>query len=132
VPTLQIMPRPVPLLLATTALMVGGTPSVALERGVPAAAKIVVRAKFERYSPSTKTITYSSRKGTYSATWIGVRRYRLSGTITGLELRGTIRTLQRASGTHYRARGSGRLGGRRVTISGGGPNNLRTARLVLR
>jgi hypothetical protein len=128
---MQMTPRPVPLLLTATACMVAALPSAAAETRA-SASEIVVRATFESYSPSTRTITYSSPKGTYSAKWIGVRRYRLSGTITGRRFTGTIRTRQRRSGTHYRAKGTGRLGGRRVTIGGGGPNNLRTARLVLR
>ena len=78
------------------------------------------------------TVTYGSAKGTYRATWIGIRRYRLQGTINGRRLRGTIRTRQTASRDSYLARGSGRLGARRVRISGRGPNTLRTATLILR
>jgi hypothetical protein len=122
--------RLVPLLVAA-ALAVQAGPAAAR---VPAqaASKIVVRAKFKSYSAATMTITYSSAKGTYSATRIGLRRYRLRGTINGRRLRGKIRTRQAASRDRYLASGSGRLGARRVRISGGGPNTLRTATLILR
>lgn len=129
---MQTTPRWLPLLLMPTALIVVAPPAATGEREPSSAQKIVVRASFKEYSPSTKTITYSSPKGEYSATWIGVRRYRLRGTITGRRFRGTIRTRQRADGERYRAKGSGRLGTRRVRIGGGGPNNLRTATLILR
>lgn len=129
---MQMTLRPLPLFLMATALIVVAPPAAAGERARSSAQKIVVRAHFESYSASTRTITYSSPKGSYSATWIGVRRYRLRGTITGRRFRGTIRTRQRADRTHYRATGSGRLGSRRVRIGGGGPNNLRTATLILR
>lgn len=129
---MQMTSRSLSSLLMTTALMVAATPPPAAEPATASAGSIFVRAKFESYAPSTKTITYTSSKGTYSATWIGVRRYRLRGTISGRRLRGTIRTRPRPGGTRYAARGSGHLGPRRVTISGGGPNNLRTAKLVLR
>ena len=125
---MQTTSRCLSLLLTTTALMVAAAPPA----GAESASKIVVRATYESYAPSTKTITYSSSKGTYSATWIGVRHYRLRGTISGQRLTGTIRTRQRPGGTRYRATGSGRLGAREVTIGGGGPNNLRTAKLVLK
>ena len=123
--------RLVPLLVVV-ALAVPAAPAAAHMSVQAAASKIVVRAKFKSYSAGTKTITYSSAKGTYSATLIGTRRYRLHGTINGRHLRGRIRTRQAASGDRYVARGSGRLGGRRVRISGGGPNSLRTATLILR
>jgi hypothetical protein len=125
---MQMTPRPVPLLLLSATLMLVGAPEAAARP--ESAWKLVVKAKFKSYSG--KTITYTSRKGTYSATWIGVRHYRLRGTITGRRLTGTIRTRQRASRTHYKATGSGRLGDRKVKIGGGGPNNLRTATLILR
>ena len=73
--------------------------------GAESASKIVVRATYESYAPSTKTITYSSSKGTYSATWIGVRHYRLRGTINGRRLTGTFRTRQRPGGTRYLGHG---------------------------
>ena len=129
---MQTTSRCLSWLSMTTALMVAAVPPGGADRATASAWKIVVRAKFKSYAPSTKTITYTSSKGTYSATWIGVRRYRLRGTISGRRLKGTIRTRQRPGGTRYGARGSGQLGARRVTISGGGPNNLRTAKLVLR
>jgi hypothetical protein len=123
--------RLVPLLLAA-ALAVSTAPAAAHMPAQAAASKIVVRGKFKSYSPETMTITYSSAKGTYSATRIGRRRYRLRGTINGRRLRGMIRTRQAASRHRYVARGRGRLGARRVRISGGGPNDLRTATLILR
>jgi hypothetical protein len=94
--------------------------------------KLVVRATYEQYTASTRTITYQSSKGTYSATWIGPKQYRLRGTIAGKRLTGTFRTRQRPGDSRYKATGSGRLGDRSVRIGGGGPNNLRTAKLVLR
>lgn len=118
------------IMLLTAVLAVPAAP-VAARVPAEAAAKIVVRAKFESYSAATMTIIYSSTKGTYSATRIGTRRYRLRGTINGRRLRGRIRTRQAASRDRYVARGTGRLGGRKVRISGGGPNNLRTATLIL-
>ena len=95
-----------------------------------AATKIVVRGTLK--SLRGLTATYTSSKGTYSATWIGQRHYQLRGTITGRRFTGTIRTRQAPGGTRYHASGSGRLGSRAVHISGGGPDNLRTATLVLR
>ena len=120
------------VLLLTGALALVAPVTAMGGEGTSSGQRIVVRATFESYSQKTKTITYSSSKGEYSATWIGVRRYRLRGTITGRRFTGTIRTRQRADGEQYRATGSGRLGGRRVRIGGGGPNNLRSAKLILR
>lgn len=99
---------------------------------VPATAesKVVVRGKYK--SLAGKTITYTSSKGTFSATWIGAQHYRLRGTITGRKLTGSFRTRQARSGDRFIARGSGRLGGRKVKIRGGGPNSLRTTTLILR
>lgn len=122
------MTRTVPPLLMSATLLLAAAPAAAAQP--ESAWKLVVKAKFK--SLKGKTITYTSSKGTYSATWIGVRHYRLSGTITGRKLTGTFRTRQRASRTHYKATGSGRLGSRKVKIGGGGPNNLRTATLILR
>ena len=119
-----------PALIAALALPPPG--AAASSSAETAAGKIVVRAKFKRFDATERRITYTSPKGNYSATWIGIRRYRLRGTIHGRTLKGTIRTRQARDGTRYRARGSGTLGGRRVRISGGGPNSLKTARLVLR
>jgi hypothetical protein len=124
---MQTTPRHVRLILMTATLMLATAPAAAAQP--ESAWKLVVKAKFK--SLEGKTITYTSPKGTYSATWIGVKHYRLRGTIDGRKLTGTIRTRQRASRTHYKATGSGRLGNRRVTIGGGGPNNLRTATLIL-
>lgn len=123
------------LLLLTLALSVTAVPSPvaahAQSRAAEAAEwKLVVRGTFKALSG--KTITYTSSKGTYTARWIGVRRYRLKGTITGRRLTGTIRTHQAESGTRYKARGSGKLGARTVKIRGGGSNNLRTSTLILR
>jgi hypothetical protein len=123
--------RLVPVVAMAMAVSIPATASAVREPAEAAAGEIVVRAKFKRLSDDKRTITYSSSKGTYSATWIGVRRYRLSGKITGRRLNGRIRTRQASSGTRYKARGSGRLGKRRVRISGGGPNTLRTATLTL-
>jgi hypothetical protein len=120
--TLRLMP-----VLLIAAVAVPAMPA----RPAGAAGKIVVRGTFKRLSKDKLTITYSSPKGPYSATWIAVRRYRLRGTITGRRLTGRIRTSQASSGTRYVARGYGRLGSRRVRITGGGPNTLRTATLIL-
>ena len=119
-------------LVVVTALIVPAGPAAARGPAEEAGSKIVVRAEFKSYSAATMTVTYRSAKGTYRARWIGIRRYRLRGTIEGRRLRGTIRTRQAASRDRYVARGSGRLGSRSVQISGGGPNNLRTATLILR
>ena len=120
--TLRLMP-----VLLIAAVAIPAMPA----RPAAAAGKIVVRGTYKRMSTDPLSITYSSAKGSYTATWIGVRRYRLRGTITGRRLTGRIRTRQAADGTRYIARGYGRLGSRRVRITGGGPNSLRTARLVL-
>ena len=102
--------RLVPLLVAA-ALAVPAAPAAAHMSVQAAASKIVVRAKFKSYSAATMTITYSSPKGTYSATLIGTRRYRLRGTINGRRLRGKIRTRQARSRDRYIAKGRGRLAG---------------------
>jgi hypothetical protein len=122
--------RLVPVVVMATAVATPAASAVG-EPAEAAAGEIVVRGTFKRLSADKLTITYSSPKGTYYATWIGIRRYRLSGTITGRRLTGKIRTRQTASGTRYRARGYGRLGARTVRISGGGPNSLRTSTLIL-
>jgi hypothetical protein len=96
-----------------------------------AARKIVVHGTFRSLSKNQRTITYVARNGTYSATWIGVRHYRVKGTINGRRLTGAFRTHQASRGDRYVAKGSGTLGGRRVKIAGGGPNNLKTSTLVL-
>jgi hypothetical protein len=95
------------------------------------ARKIVVHGTFRSLSKNQRTITYVARNGTYSATWIGVRHYRVKGTINGRRLTGAFRTHQASRGDRYVAKGSGTLGGRRVKIAGGGPNNLKTSTLVL-
>jgi hypothetical protein len=126
------VPRFLAVFVVVTALAVQANSAAARVPAGEAASKVVVRANFKSYSTATMTVTYSSSKGNYRATWIGIRRYRLRGTINGRRLRGTIRTRQAASRERYLARGSGRLGSRRVRIGGGGPNNLRTTTLVLR
>jgi len=95
-----------------------------------AEAKIVVHGTFK--SMKWPTITYTSSHGTYTATWIGMRHYRLAGTIDGKRLKGSFRTKQSATKTRYTARGTGRLGGRKVRITGGGANSLQTSTLILR
>jgi hypothetical protein len=55
----------------------------------------------------------------------------VSGRIDGQALTGSFRTRQTARRDSYRANGSGKLGRRAVRISGGGPNDLSTATLVL-
>jgi len=122
--------RLVPVLVAAAMAVPAG--AAARVPAQAAASKIVVHATVKGYSKATMTITYGSSKGTYSATRIGTRRYRLRGTINGRRLRGKIRTRQVASGDRYVAKGTGRLGARRVRISGGGPNTLRRATLILR
>jgi hypothetical protein len=123
--------RLVPMLVAAAMAVPAGA-AAARVPAQAAASKIVVHATFKGYSAATMTITYGSGKGTYSATRIGTRRYRLRGTINGRRLRGKIRTRQAASGDRYVAKGTGRLGARRVRISGGGPNTLRRATLIVR
>lgn len=99
--------------------------------GTIAAGKVVVHGTFKSLSKDNRTITYVARNGTYSATWIGVRHYRVKGTVNGRRLTGAFRTHQAGSGNRYVAKGSGTLGGRHVKISGGGPNSLKTSTLVL-
>jgi hypothetical protein len=96
-----------------------------------ASSRIVVHGKFKSMSKDTRTITYTARNGSYSATWIGVRHYRLRGKINGRQLTGTIRTRQAQGGQRYTVSGSGKLGRRAVKIGGGGPDTLRTATLIL-
>lgn len=129
------MPKParaLSSLLLLTAVALAAAPPAGAHPQAGAAWKLVVRATYEKYTPSTKTITYTSRKGTYEATWIGVKHYRIRGTISGRKLTGTFRTRQQVGRARYKAVGSGRLGDRAVTIGGGGPNHLRSAKLVLR
>ena len=129
------MPKParcLSSLLLLTAVALAAAPPAGARPATGAAWKLVVRATYERYTASTKTITYTSRKGTYAATWIGVKHYRIRGTIAGKRLTGTFRTRQAEGSARYKATGSGRFGAREVRIGGGGPNNLRTAKLVLR
>jgi len=95
-----------------------------------AASKVVVHGRLAK--TEGLTATYRSGHGTFSAKWIGRRHYRLGGRIDGKRLTGTFRTRQNSSGTAYRARGRGRLGGRVVRITGGGPNDLSRTTLVLR
>lgn len=123
--------RPMLLVLIAAVMAIPATASAAGETATASAGEIVVRGTFIRLSADTLTVTYSSPKGKFSATWIGVRHFRLSGNILGRRLSGKFRTRQASSGTRYRARGLGRLGARRVRIRGGGPNDLSTARLVL-
>jgi hypothetical protein len=103
----------------------------ALAAAAPADAAIVVNGRYKSLSAKTRTITYTSSKGTYRAKLLAPRHYRLRGTINGMKLRGSFHT--RPDGAdRYAASGSGTHGGRHVSISGGGPNDLRTSRLVLR
>lgn len=118
-------------LLAATAL----TPAVVAAPAVAAppvahdsASRVVVHATLHRLAG--RTATYVSRRGSYTARWIGKRHYRLTGRIDGRALSGTFRTHQ-VGGGRYAARGSGTFGGHRVRIGGGGPNSLRTATLIL-
>jgi hypothetical protein len=95
-----------------------------------AGATTVVRGKFASLSRQTRTITYRSSHGRFTAQILGRRHFRLSGKIDGKRLRGTIRTRPAGSG-RFSARGSGTLGGRHVRITGSGPTSLRAATLVL-
>jgi hypothetical protein len=113
------------------ALLVAISSAGAATPATTAAGKIVVHGTFRSLSKDKRTITYVARNGTYSATWIGVRHYRVKGTINGRRLTGAFRTHQASGGGRYVAKGSGRLGGRHVRITGGGPNNLKTSTLIL-
>jgi hypothetical protein len=117
--------------LLTVAAATVAASAVGAKPDAVAARKIVVHARFKSLSKSKMTITYTAKNGHYSATWIGVRHYRLHGTINGRRLTGTIRTHQARNHDRYVARGSGKLGSRSVRITGGGPNSLKTATLVL-
>src|SRR3954470_13728220 len=114
--------------------LIAGALSVAL-LAAPAvdakAAKIVVHGKFKHFSGGKVSITFTSSKGTYTAKYVGPKKYSLHGKINGKRFTGTIRTHQDASLTRYIANGSGKLGGKHVRISGGGPNSFKTATLVL-
>jgi hypothetical protein len=105
--------------------------AVLLTAAAPAGAAIVVKGRYTSFSTSPLAISYTSSKGDYKATLIRRGHYRLSGRITGKRLRGSFHTRQ-VAGDRYVASGSGRLGGRKVRIGGGGPNDLKTSRLVLR
>jgi hypothetical protein len=119
------------VVIALIGLVIAASSAGAGSFATSAARKIVVHGQFRSLSKDKRTITYIARNGTYSATWIGVRHYRLKGKIGGRRLTGTMRTHQARSGDRYIAKGSGRLGSRRVRITGGGPNNLKTSTLVL-
>lgn len=95
-----------------------------------ASAQIVLHGKLK--TMRGLTATYTSSRGAFTATWIGKRRYRIAGRISGRTLSGTFKTRQTSSRKRYRASGSGKLGRRAVRISGGGPNDLSRATLVLR
>jgi hypothetical protein len=114
------------------ALLVAISSAGAATPATTAAGKIVVHGTFRSLSKDKRTITYVARNGTYSATWIGARHYRVKGRINGRRLTGAFRTHQASSGDRYVAKGSGKWGGRRVKITGGGPNNLKTSTLILR
>src|SRR4051812_27599764 len=58
-------------------------------------------------------ISYKSSKGTFKATAVERHKLKLTGRIQGKKLTGTIRTHQTGGG-HFAAKGSGRLGGRKV------------------
>ena len=111
------------LVVAAVILVCATAPAVA-------ASKVVVHGTLKKMQ--WPTATYRSSHGTFTAKWIGPKHYRLRGRIDGKRLTGTFRTRQNSSGTAYLARGRGRLGGRSVRISGGGPNDLTRTKLVLR
>jgi hypothetical protein len=110
---------------------VAGPASAAATAQAPAsaAARIVIHGKLK--SMKGLTAAFTSSRGTFAATWIGRRHYRVSGRIDGQRLTGSFRTRQTPGGDSYRANGAGKLGGRSVRISGGGPNDLSRATLVL-
>jgi hypothetical protein len=122
---------------STRALLAAGL--VALAASLPAAAAgpvatasstIVLRGELVRFEGLTAV--YRSARGTYRATWTRAHHYRLRGRVGKRRLRGTFTTRQVSGRASYRATGSGRLGARYVRIGGGGPNDLKTSRLVLR
>jgi hypothetical protein len=126
------LPSLVAAVLVTAAAAAPAGAAAALAPARASAKRIVVHGHRIGFDLERKAITYSSSRGRYTATWIGVRHYRLRGTIDGRRLTGKIRTRQTRDGNHYRARGSGKLGGRAVHIGGGGPNDLSKATLILR
>ena len=75
--------------------------------------------------------TYTSSKGTFKATAVERHKLKVTGRIQGKKFSGTVRTHQ-SGGGNFAAKGSGRLGGRKVRITGGGPNSLKRVKLVLR
>ncbi|WP_187368728.1 hypothetical protein [Baekduia soli] len=121
-------------LAVAVVMAVAAGPAVAIAAGpapvAQAAAAIVLHGRLQHMRGLTAT--YTSSRGTFAATWIGKRHYRLTGRIGGRALSGTFRTRQASGGTRYVASGSGRLGSRPVRISGGGPDDLSRATLILR
>src|SRR4051794_38946343 len=105
--------------VALTVAVVAGVAAPSAVVAAPdatAASRIVIRGHLAKFSG--RTATYHSSQGTFSARWLGPRHYRITGRIRGRTLRGTFRTRQNAGHTSYTARGSGRLGARRVEITG--------------
>ena len=128
---MPISPRSLPL-----ALVVAGALAVPAPAGAVTASssawKLVVHGRYKAFRKVPPKITYASSHGSFTAAWIGTRHYRLSGRLDGKALSGSFRTRQAAGGKRFTARGSGKLGSRRVRISGSGPNTLKSTTLVLR
>jgi hypothetical protein len=112
------------LVAAAAGLITVGAPVATASAG-----SITVKGK--QKSHGAVWATYTSSKGSFKATAVERHKLKVTGRIQGKKLRGTVRTRQ-VGGGKFGAKGSGRLGGRKVRISGGGPNNLKTVRLVLR
>ena len=122
----------VPVLAA--AFAAAAIPATALAGGptATAASALVINGKLKTLN--FPKATYTSSRGTYTATWVkrvnGKGHYRLSGTIKGRKLTGSF-VATKVKGDRFTAKGSGKLGSRKVKISGGGPNSLKTNKLIL-
>ena len=118
-------PRSRSLLVAAVA----GAITVAAPVATASAGSITIHGKEKQRG--TIWISFSSSKGTFKATAVERHKMKLSGRIGGKRLSGTIRTHQTGGG-NFGAKGSGKLGSRKVRISGGGPNSLTKVKLILR
>jgi hypothetical protein len=123
------------LTLLPVVLLAAALPATAVAAGPTATASsgLVIKGKLKKFN--FPKATYTSSRGTYTATFLkrvnGHGHYKLSGTIKGRRFTGRF-VATRVKGDRFTAKGTGKLGSKKVRISGGGPNSLKTTTLVLR
>src|SRR3954468_21856218 len=117
------------LLIVPVVLAAGALPAAAVASAptATAASGLVINGKLKTFN--FPKATYTSSRGTYTATFLkrvnGKGHYKLAGTIKGRKLSGSF-IATRVKGDKFTAKGSGKLGSRKVKITGGGPNSLKT------